>query len=76
MTAATMELVEVGELRQQDLDAREDDHVDGVGRLAVGAVPLAVEAVGTLDRPAPIYASQQVKEVHIHRCKTSYENLH
>jgi hypothetical protein len=47
--------VEVWELRQQDLDAREDDHVGGVGRLAVGAVPLAVEAVGTLDRPAPIY---------------------
>jgi hypothetical protein len=47
------ELVEVGELRQQDLDAREDDHVGGVGRLAVGAVAPAVEAVGTLDRPAP-----------------------
>ena len=47
--------MEVWELRQQDLDAREDDHIGRVGRLAVGAMPLAVEAVGTLDRPAPPY---------------------
>lgn len=62
------ELVEVWELRQQDLDAREDDHVRRVGRLAVGVVPPAVEAVGTLDRPASIHGSSRLSKVHIHRC--------
>ena len=64
--------MEVWELRQQDLDAREDDHVGGVGRLAVGAVPLAVEAVGTIDRPAtpPCQAASRLRYTHpkIDRC--------
>ena len=46
------ELVEVGQLREQDLDAGEDDHVGRVGGLAVSGVTVAVEAVGPLDRPA------------------------
>lgn len=46
------DLVEVGQLREQDLDACEDDHVGCVGGLAVRRVTVAVEAVGSLDRPA------------------------
>ena len=44
--------MEVGQLREQDLDAGEDDHVGRVGGLAVSGVTVAVEAVGPLDRPA------------------------
>jgi hypothetical protein len=44
--------VEVGQLREQDLDAGEDDHVRRVGGLAISRVAVPVEAVGPTDRPA------------------------
>jgi hypothetical protein len=53
------ELVEVGELRQQDLDAGEDDdHVHRVVGLARRVVPVAVEAVGPVDRSETINSIQ------------------
>ena len=45
------DLVEVGELREQDLDGSKYNHVGGVGCLAGRIVAIAVEAIRPSDRP-------------------------
>jgi hypothetical protein len=44
------DLIEVGDLREEDLGDAEDDHVGHAGDVARVAVPLPVEAVGPPDR--------------------------
>jgi hypothetical protein len=66
------ELVEVGELREQGLDAREDGHVHrGVGP-ARRVVAVAVEAVGPVDRPATNFIQTICPSSIYHACEKDF----
>jgi hypothetical protein len=66
------ELVEVGELREQGLDAREDGHVHrGVGP-ARRVVAVAVEAVGPVDRPATNFIQTICPSSIYHACEKGF----
>ena len=68
------DLVEVGDLREEDLRHAEDDHVRRAGDIARVPVPLHVEAVRPLDRPVDVHAAAHVSSSR-HQIKLSSARL-